>query len=207
LNAAINGMAVAAFNRKVIGYLACLLGLCVLFYYGTLHDVKSRHQSVLDEGVDVSPMARSRPVERVESAVVLPVKDDTSQPDYVDNNPVVVHRIIAKAQVSIDKPLDPDADPGMFYAGRLSPQENTGVFLDVDGENNPGSSDVLPEQNTGLFLDVDAEPNKQSSSESPAPQHVGAFLDVDGNGSDSHFDAGNEPIEVNTGKYLNPDGV
>lgn len=200
-------MADAAFSRKGVWYMACLLGLCILFYYGTPRDVKSRHQSVLDEGVDVSLMARSRSVERVEPAVVLPVKDATAHADYVDSHRVDVHRNTDQAQVNIGEFLDPDVDPGMFDAARLSQQRNAGVFLDIDGEGDLDSSDVLPVQNVGVFLDIDGEPDEPSSSEVLAVQNVGAFLDADGDGRDSHFDAGNESIEVNTGQYLDPEGL
>jgi len=193
---------------KGTGYMACLLGLCVLFYYGTNYGVKSRHQSVFDEDVEVALVAQSRSVGRVKSAVALPVKDDTSQPDYADSNPAGVHRITGLAQVSIEESLDPDVDPGMFYTARSSQQKNTGAFLDIDDE--PGvlnSSEVLPVQNPSIFLEIDGEPNEQSSSDIPALQNVGPFLDADGDGIDSHFDAANESIVVNMGKYLDPNGL
>ena len=149
-------MADAAYNMKATGYMACLLGLCVLFYYGTIHSDKSRHQSVLDEDVEVALVAQSRSVGRVKSAVELPVKDDTSRPDYADSNPAGVHRITGQAQVSIEESLDPDVDPGMFYAARSSQQKNTGAFLDIDGEpGNLNSFEVLPVQNPGMFLEID----------------------------------------------------
>jgi len=202
-------MADAAYNMKGTGYMACLLGLCVLFYYGTIRDVKSRQQSVLDEDVEVALVTQSRSVGRIKSAVELPpVEDDTSQPDYADSNPAGVHRITGQAQVSIEESLDPDVDPGMFYAARSSQQKNTGAFLDIDGE--PGdlnSSEVLPVQNSGIFLEIDGETNEQSSSDIPATQNVGPFLDADGDGIASHFDAANESIVVNMGKYLDPNGL
>lgn len=162
--------------------MACLLGLCVLFYYGAIHDVNSRHQSLHDEGVDEVLVAQSRSVGRVESAVELPAKVDTLPPDYANSNPAGAHRITGQAQVSIEESLDPDVDPGMFYTARSSQQKNTGAFLDIDGE--PGDLQL---------------------SEIPAPQNVGPFLDADG--IDSHFDVTNESIVVNTGKYLDPDGL
>lgn len=201
-------MADAVYNMKGTGYLACLLGLCVLFYYGTIRDVKSRHPSLLDEDVGVALVAQSRSVGRVNSAVELPVKDDTSRPDYADSNPAGVHRTSGQTQLGIEESLDPDVDPGMFYADRSSQQKNSGAFLDIDGEpGNLNSSEVLPVQNTGMFLEIDDEPNEQSSFDIPAPQNVGPFLDADGDGIDSYFDAANEPIVVNTGKYLDLNGL
>lgn len=201
-------MAGVAYNRKVTGFLACLLGLGVLFYFGTIDGFKPRHPAVHDEGVDVASVNRPVSAGRVESADVLPVKNDTSSPDDVDTHPVDVDRTTTRARVSIDEPLDLDADPVMFYTARLTGQKNTGVFLDADGEpDDLNSSEDLPVQNTGLFLDIDAEPDKQSSSEITAPRNVGVFLDLDDNGSDSHIDAGNELVEVNTGKFLDLDGL
>ena len=199
-------MADAAYNMKGTAYIACLLGLCVLFYYGTIHDVNTRHQSLLVEDVEVALVAQSRSVGRVKSAVDLPVKDETSRPDYAESYQAGVHRITDQAQVSIEESLDPDVDPGMFYAARSSQQKNSGAFLDIDGEpGNLNSSEVLPVQNTGMFLEIDDEPNEQSSFDIPAPQNVGPFLDADG--IDSHFYVTNESIVVNTGKYLDPNGL
>ncbi|MGB5717423.1 MAG: hypothetical protein WBN81_10045, partial [Gammaproteobacteria bacterium] len=59
----------------------------------------------------------------------------------------------------------------------------------------------------GMFLEIDDEPNEQSSFDIPAPQNVGPFLDADGDGIDSHFEAANESIVVNTGKYWDPNGL
>jgi len=163
---------------------------------------------VLDENVEVALVVQSRSAGRVESTVVLPVKDDTSPPDDDDSSPADVHWVTAQAQFSIEESLDPDVDPGMFYANRSFQQKNTGMFLDIDSESGDlNSSEELPVQNTGLFLDIGAEPDKQSSSEITAPQNAGVFLDLDGDGSDSYLDAGNEPLEVNTGKYLDLDGL
>lgn len=185
-----------------------LFCLCVLFYYGiNNYGVNSKHQSALNEGADVTLLARPRSVGRLASEVVLPVKEDASFPDHVDIDYIEVSRITDQAPVSAGEHLDPDADPGMFYSARSSQQKNVGLFLDIDGE--PGDltlSEVLPVKNVGLFLDVDAGLNEQSSSEIPAPQNVGVFLDVDGNGSDSHFVVIDESKGINIGEFMDPDG-
>jgi len=201
-------MAMVAYNRKVTGILACLLGLGVLFYFGTNDGSKPRHPAVHDEGVEVVSVNRPVSAGRVESAAVLAVKHDSSSPDTVDTHPVVVDRATSRARVSIDEPLDLDADPGMFDSYRLSRQQNTGVFLDADGEpDDLNSSEELPVQNTGQFLDIDAEPERQSSSEITVPRNVGVFLDLDGPASDSHVDVSHESKEVNIGKFIDLDDL
>jgi hypothetical protein len=153
-------------------------------------------------------VAQYRSVGSEKSAIDLPVKDDNSQPEYAYNNPAGVHMISDNSQVSIDEPLDPDVDQGMFYGVGSSPNKNTGAFLDIDGESyDMNSSNVLPVQNSGIFLEIDGEPSGESSADIPAPQNVGSFLDADDDSSDSYFDASNEPIVVNVGKYLDPDGL
>ena len=85
--------------------MAGLLGLCVLFYFGTIRDVNPGRQSVLDENVEVALVVQSRSAGGMESTVVLPVKDDPSQPDDDDSSPADVHWVTAEAQVSIEESL------------------------------------------------------------------------------------------------------
>jgi hypothetical protein len=94
-------MSSVACNRKVTGLLACLLGLGVLFYFGTNDGFKPSHPAVHDGEVDVASVNRPVSAGRVESAVVLPVKNDTWSPDDADANPVVVDRTTTRARVSI----------------------------------------------------------------------------------------------------------
>jgi hypothetical protein len=158
-----------------------LLCLCVLCYYGiNNYGVKSKYQSALTEGTDVTLLARPRSVGRLASEVVLPVKEDASFPDHVDVDHIEVSRINDQAPVSEGEHLDPD----VFDTTSPSHQKNIGMFLDVDGE--PGDQ----------------------TSPGPLPQrNVGTFLDVDGNDVDSGFFLSNESIEVNIGKFIDPDGL
>jgi len=164
-------------GRLVVG----LFCLCVLFYYGiNNYGVNTKHQSVFNEDVDITLLARPRSVGRLASEVVLPVKKDASFPDYVDVDHIEVSRINDQAPVSIGEYLDPD----VFDTTRPSHQKNIGMFLDVDGE-----------------------PGDQASS-GPLPQrNVGTFLDVDGNDVDRGFFLRNESKEDNIGKFIDPDGL
>ena len=158
-----------------------LFCLCVIFYYGiNNYGVNSKHQSALNEGADVTLLARPRSVGRLASEVVLPVKEDASFPDNVDIDYIEVSRITDQAPVSVGEHLYPD----VFDTTRPSHQKNV-----------------------GMFMDIDSEPGDQASPGSFPQRNVGTFLNVDGNDVDSGFFFSNESKEVNIGKFIDPDGL
>ena len=158
-----------------------LFCLCVIFYYSiNNYGVNSKHQSALNEGADVTLLARPRSVGRLASEIVLPVKEDASFPDNVDIDYIEVSRITDQAPVSVGEHLYPD----VFDTTRPSHQKNV-----------------------GMFMDIDSEPGDQASPGSFPQRNVGTFLDVDGNDVDSGFFFSNESKEVNIGKFIDPDDL
>ena len=163
---------------RIIGWL--VVGLSCLFmlhYFGFSSTGMSTRQA--DEGADVEKAVRPRTGDGMAYDAVRPVKDGATQPDVDNGDNAALDGIPAHDSVGLDEPLDPE-----MFDTTLTPNE----------------------QNLGIPLDIDGEPEFPPSYEDSPLRNVGGFIDAD-EVADSGLVPSDESEAVNTGEYLDPDGL